>query len=453
MKNQHALLNGRRRQRGAVLIMFGLTLVVLIGFAGLAIDLGRFFVIKSELQNAMDACALSAASQLKPGANDPNALTRAVAYGKVFITGDDAVKNKVNFQSTVLDPNILEITFGITNGPNDGNNYKSAADADPNTAKFVKCNYSLAGLPIYFMQVLNLIKTDTPFTTQTVSAMAVATRDAPTASCIPVGICKKSNVAPNFGYNIGEWITVVGNGPYGTGNFGWIDFSPPSGGASELAGILKGSEQCDVNQIGARVGAQGVVASLAAPWNSRFGWYQNSITTPIPDFTGFAYACDENSKDIVTGLCTIGNWVWGSNAYDGTSTVALPNYKDAVAVFKPYQNPSAEPPVPQPPGIPSGGYRDPITAAEHQTSGRKDRRIVTAPVVDCSVWTSGANPGNAQPAIEGWACVLMLNPFDLSGNQNSLHRKAKVEFLRPPSDLNSPCSGGSAFAIAPVLTQ
>ena len=64
-----------RRQRGGVAIMFGLTLVVLIGFIGLSIDLGRFFVIKSELQNAMDACALSAASQLKPGAGDPNALT------------------------------------------------------------------------------------------------------------------------------------------------------------------------------------------------------------------------------------------------------------------------------------------------------------------------------------------------------------------------------------------
>ena len=60
------------RQRGSVAIMFGLTLVVLIGFIGLSVDLGRFFVIKSELQNAMDACALSAASQLKPGAGDPN---------------------------------------------------------------------------------------------------------------------------------------------------------------------------------------------------------------------------------------------------------------------------------------------------------------------------------------------------------------------------------------------
>ena len=66
---QRASPCSRRPQRGVVVIVFGLMLVVLIGFAGLVIDLGRLFVIKTELQNAMDAWALSAASQLRPGFN------------------------------------------------------------------------------------------------------------------------------------------------------------------------------------------------------------------------------------------------------------------------------------------------------------------------------------------------------------------------------------------------
>ncbi|MGH8034638.1 MAG: pilus assembly protein TadG-related protein, partial [Lysobacterales bacterium] len=98
-----------RRQCGAVAIMFGLSLAVLIGFAGLAIDLGRFFVIKTELQNAMDACALAASSQLRPGQNNPNALTRAVAYGSVFT-------NKANFQSVVVAVQPDQITFSGTLG-------------------------------------------------------------------------------------------------------------------------------------------------------------------------------------------------------------------------------------------------------------------------------------------------------------------------------------------------
>lgn len=443
MKHPHTLPTGRRRQRGAVIVMFGLTLVVLIGFIGLAIDLGRFFVIKSELQNAMDACALSAASQLKPGSNDANALTRAVAYGKVFITGVDAVRNKVNFQSTVLDPNVLEITFGITNGPNDANNYKSAADADPNTAKFVKCNYPLAGLPIYFMQVLNLIKTDTLFTTQTVSAMAVATRDAPLASCIPVAVCSAPAGTPsnNFGHSVGEWLTAYDGSPYGTGSFGWIDFTPPAGGANEVKAILAGSMQCNIAQIGDQVGQNGNLDTLQEAWNSRFGWYKKgggySTAEAPPDMTGFAY-----SNLTSAGAPNGGNWPSGANAYSGSSSVPnQPNFISARAVNRPYQTTIPE-------GIKINQYDTPLSATQLNALGRADRRIVAAPVVDCNVWNTP--PGSQMPPILGWACVLMLNPIE-NGSAASL--TAKLEFLGLSSAASSPCSGGSEFAIAPVLTQ
>ena len=53
-------LPSRRDQRGAVAIIVGLTIAVLVGFAGLALDGGRLYVNKTELQNAADACALAA---------------------------------------------------------------------------------------------------------------------------------------------------------------------------------------------------------------------------------------------------------------------------------------------------------------------------------------------------------------------------------------------------------
>jgi Flp pilus assembly protein TadG len=162
-------LGGRYPQRGVVALVFGLTLVVLIGFAGLAIDFGRFFVIKSELQNAVDACALAAASQLRPGLNDPAALIRAVAYGRVFATGgsgnNPAIKNRANFQSDVVAIVPDQITFSDT--PN--GSYQSSASANYNTANYAKCSYPLAGLPVFFLPVLN-----PQLSTQTVAAMAVA---------------------------------------------------------------------------------------------------------------------------------------------------------------------------------------------------------------------------------------------------------------------------------------
>ncbi len=56
----------RKKQRGAVAIVVALTLVVLIGFAGLALDGGQLqlYVSKTEQQNGADACALAASYEL-----------------------------------------------------------------------------------------------------------------------------------------------------------------------------------------------------------------------------------------------------------------------------------------------------------------------------------------------------------------------------------------------------
>ena len=54
----------RRSQRGAVIITVCLLMLFLLGFIGFALDFGRLFVVKSELQTAMDSCALAAAQEL-----------------------------------------------------------------------------------------------------------------------------------------------------------------------------------------------------------------------------------------------------------------------------------------------------------------------------------------------------------------------------------------------------
>lgn len=442
-----------RREGGAVAVIFGLTVVVLVGFIGLAIDLGRFFVIKAELQNAMDACALSAASQLKPGASDPNALARAIAYGNVFSSGSPSgtsVKNRVNFQGTELDPAVIQISFAETNG----GTYETPPPSGPaltnlsNRARYVKCAYPLEGLPIYFMRVLNLLPTASVPATQTVFAMAVATRGASEAPCIPIAVCKVpgSTAANNFGHFVGEWLSGV-HVTYGTGNFGWIDFTPPQGGSDELKEHLKGSLQCDVSKIDDQVGATGYQADLDEQWNSRFGWYKN--LTPgeaAPDFTGYAYSNEVGDW--------APNWPEGQNAYDGSSSTGVMNFLAARAATAPVQTSSSGPisQLAQPPGLPTNTY-SPITAAEHGSLGRTDRRIVSAPVVNCSVWATGSAPGNAQPPIEGWACLLMLNPIRSSGPPTAPYRTAKVEFRGLSTDPSSACSAGASGATTPVLTQ
>jgi Flp pilus assembly protein TadG len=66
----------RSAERGYVLIMFSLSLFLLLGVSGLAIDIGRMYVAKSEAQSFTDAAALSGALKL---AEAPGNFAAAIA--------------------------------------------------------------------------------------------------------------------------------------------------------------------------------------------------------------------------------------------------------------------------------------------------------------------------------------------------------------------------------------
>ena len=223
---------------------------------------------------------------------------------------------------------------------------------------------------------------------------------------------------------MGEWLAPpAGPGsPYGTGNFGWVDFTPPGGGASELADLLAGPGQCSTS-LGAQIDQPGSIASLETAWNSRFGVYRSGngnpqVGTASPDVTGYGY--------------TASNWPPASNAYAG-SVPGVPgeiNYKMAATSYTPYQF------------IPPNPF-DRITTAQHTTLGR-NRREVVAPVVDCTVW----NTGGGRPVIEGFACVLMLNPMLGSSPVPTL------EFLGLSTAAGSQCAtNGAPGTFGPLVPQ
>ena len=82
---------GLRRQQGAVAVTVALCLLFLLGFMGLALDFGRLFVVRGELQTAVDSCALAAVRELD-GQGDT--LVRASSAGRAVGNA-----NAVNFQS------------------------------------------------------------------------------------------------------------------------------------------------------------------------------------------------------------------------------------------------------------------------------------------------------------------------------------------------------------------
>lgn len=156
----------RRAQQGAVAVMFALTLAVILGFAGLALDGGRLYVNKAELQNAADACALAAAQELTPGAVLlPADFTRAQAAAVTV-----AARNSSDFQSQPLAAGSVTVEFAL--GPS-GPLWSGTLGALP-TYYFARCTVAPAALRLWLMPLLGIDSAQ-------VSAVAAASRalDAP----------------------------------------------------------------------------------------------------------------------------------------------------------------------------------------------------------------------------------------------------------------------------------
>lgn len=410
---------GRRldRQTGAVAIIVGLSMAVLIGFVGLALDLGRLYVAKSELQNSADACALAAAQAI----TGVSATQLAIAELDGITTGE---RNRVLFQDDAVDLTENEsVEFSETL---DGI-YRVKTAIGPTEAlgiKYARCTARRGAIPTWFIQVLNIMP-GIDIGTQAVGATAVATRIAAQTNCaLPVAICS-GDLTPSTPR--GTWLEgTLSPGSGMTGSFKWVDFTPPGGGASEVGGLLKGSGTCNLPSVGAQVGQPGVISSVADEWNSRFGIYKGS-TTPaeaIPDFTGYAY--------------TSINWPTRFNAY--------PDFRTRRTSNAPYQGNSLT-------GLNVQGT---IRDAGFLGANGADRRLAIAPVVDCGEFVTGNTA-----TVQKWACMLMLHPINNSaGGGGSMSGRMYLEYRGLSTDPDSPCAslgmpgnGSSLGPLVPTLVQ
>lgn len=422
-----------QRQRGAVIVTVALMMLFLLGFMGFALDFGRLFVVRTELQTAMDSCSLAAAQELD---EQPTSITRAVNAG---LTAGNL--NRVNFQSadwagqgqlTATDLTFRNATYDVT--------------TDPLLARYAQCQYSQPNIQMFLMTAMGAFNGDTATfpATRNVAAAAVATRvSAQTACAIPVALRPKTAGAgpPNYGYTPGEWVTMLMTpGPTTNGYIGWANLDG-SNSASETERELK-SQDC-TTVLGDDLGTPGVQASVADVWNARFGLYRGSTTpaTPEmnPDFTGYAY--------------TTNNWPTGANAYTGATPpgahATAANFVTKRLAFASCADTGTQMNGPNgcraiinrtvnsfnriaPPGATAnGGHR------EYGTN----RRIVTVPV-------TLTYPGS----VDGFACMLLLQPISIPP------ANIQMEYLGNASASNSPCvtssrPGGVGGPLVPALVR
>jgi Flp pilus assembly protein TadG len=402
------------RQRGAVAVVVALSALVLFGFAGMAIDVGRLYVNRTELQTAADACALAASAELicdpAAGACPAAFLLNAQAAG-IYAAG----RNVRDFQVNPVTIAPANVKFYTALAPN--TSYLSIAGGASTNSRYVMCTASAAGIAPWFMGVLGA-------GAQTVATSAVATGAPSKSFCnaAPLGVCTKAG-----GYAVGEWIsstfTTNGNNNDVVGGFKWVDFTPNAGGNNEIREQLIGnSAVCNI-QVGNNVQQPGQQQGAKAAYNTRFGMYPNgangyTTATAPPDHTGYAYP----------------NQAPGAPVYAEPPDPIVPPYMgNAYGDYRTRQG-SNTPFINNQYGVSGPGGNipgNPITAADHLAFGG-DRRLVAAPMIDCA-------GGNVVPIV-GMACVLMLNPMS-----NGATGRIFLEYRGLATAAGSPCrTGGMA---------
>ena len=438
-------LSSRSRQRGAVILTVAFLTLFLLGFMGIAMDFGRLFIVKTELQTAMDSCALSAAHELD---QLPDSITRAVNTGRT--AGN---LNRVNMQSAnwsgkgqITD---AEITFRDS---------AYAVTTDPLLAKYAVCQHVQPAVQDWLLHVMSAFtgsSTDYP-TTRNVAAMAVATRGSSQTTCpIPVALKPKTDPAtcaggdcgaPNYGFAVGEWVTLImAQNAASGGEIGWANLDGTNS-ASETEREMLGS--CGT-RVGDTLGTPGVQSSIADAWNFRFGIYKNSGNPAVnrPDMTGYAYT-DQNWPVTCTTVPCVKNAYNGTPSSDPTGTaqnfVTKRQNFASCADQDPSTGNAAITRCETITGRSLNSFQKVAAPGMTPPAGHREyginRRLVLVPVI------------NASTRVIDYACMLMLQPLSIPMGD------VQLEFRGNAGAPNSPCTtsglpGGMAGPLVPVLVR
>lgn len=199
----------RQRQQGAVAIIVGLSIFILVGMLALVLDLGHLYIAKTELQNAADAAALSGAKELDGTLAGINrARTRAI---------ETAAKNKYDLNKTAIA--IAPLNLRVGSCPDAGCMADIAtitSDTLANDKTFLEVDTKLRSLSTWFAPIWNKFQTQT-------FGLAVAGQYV--VDVTPIAVCELPDpgTTNELGYERGVTYKVSDANPLGPGTMYWLD--------------------------------------------------------------------------------------------------------------------------------------------------------------------------------------------------------------------------------------
>ncbi len=387
------------RQQGAVLVIVALSLFVIMGMAGLALDLGHLYLDKDRLQNAVDAAALAGAKTLNdqlhlttnpgtPAASDVAAAKTAATTAATSVFNSNMSGNT---QLSSTSSANLSVQFSNT-----------LFDATTSTRPlYVRVSTGQLSLSTWFIQVLSPGTTSTFFSASAVAGITPVT--CPNTA-VPLMICaagpQGNSTTGAWGYTYGQKVILKDSSPIGktgsqlSGNFQVMDIG---GSNSQQAITIALASAGSVSScVG---GTEGTSTGTTAPGsrmqpiadglNTRFGLYRGflgsngqgySTTYPADaNTTCYDYNTSAYSPNYLNGLAGV-DWTW-TKTQGNTTTKVTDTFCAATKI---------------------GGH-----------AGNK-RRVIVVPIVDCTGAYGGVTPGsgNTQVSVLAMGCFLLNTPQD-----------------------------------------
>ncbi|WP_175452516.1 Tad domain-containing protein [Thiohalomonas denitrificans] len=270
----------RSQQRGIIFPLMAISILVLLGIAGLVVDLGQAYARKSELQNVLDAAALSGAKVLNETGSAEQGQNAAIAtYGSnlpaLFLTGDAVPLVELSDTYQPFVPGGTE-------------------------PQYIRVRVDEIQFATWFAHVLPGIGE-----MLTVGGSALAGPSPPLSlvcDLVPVMVCGDPD-AEHFGYSAGAEEEVLKSGAgsdgseVGPGNFQLLSLGCGTGADCVRGGLAGEYEACTTEGDTMTTEPGNTVGPVAQGLNTRFGIYNGPMRPEdaSPDtVTHYDFSSDEN---------------------------------------------------------------------------------------------------------------------------------------------------------------
>ncbi|MFS1983617.1 Tad domain-containing protein [Vibrio breoganii] len=306
MKTYRSKVEGKKKQGGLVVVLFTLCLLILLGFAALAIDINHMILNKSRLQNSVDSAALASSVAIENGSTSRLSIDQSLATlgetasasgnSELLFGGNYNQLTQVSNTKYVAEYDDYEVYYYFSNNPTEfGETLDNFQEDRDIYTRVVVSDHSLES---YLIHIFGLAKS--------VSASAVSGRSSGfigTGNIAPIGVCETNEDGSVKTFDDAKEYALAGEcssendnkcpdtptgEDIGNGNYNFLDLDGYKNGAVGLEDALAGSAPdgltgqdgiyvIDVDTIETQPGKNN---SIEEGFNSRF---EPTDSYPAPD--------------------------------------------------------------------------------------------------------------------------------------------------------------------------